>query len=295
MQSSHSTGLVAAVIAFLTWGLYPLFFKLLSSVAPIEILAHRVLWSCIILAAGFLLTLGPRASLRAFGNRRNIGIALVSASLISVNWFCFIYAVTNDQILEASLGYFLIPVVNALFGALFLGEALNAAKRLAVAVAFSGIAVVFLISGAVPVIALSIALSFGSYGMVRKLSPLDSPTGLFLETLLLGPAALGYIALFGVPLGAQPSPIAVLLMLAGVMTLIPLLSMVIAARRLEYATLGFLQYLTPVTQFVIAVGLFDEPITLERLIAFGTVMLAVPIFLYGSLTEHRLTVAPTPN
>ncbi|MEO9515232.1 MAG: EamA family transporter RarD [Paracoccaceae bacterium] len=286
---------MAAVIAFLTWGLYPLFFKLLSSVAPIEILAHRVLWSCIILAAGFLLTLGPRASLRAFGNRRNIGIALVSASLISVNWFCFIYAVTNDQILEASLGYFLIPVVNALFGALFLGEALNAAKRLAVAVAFSGIAVVFLISGAVPVIALSIALSFGSYGMVRKLSPLDSPTGLFLETLLLGPAALGYIALFGVPLGAQPSPIAVLLMLAGVMTLIPLLSMVIAARRLEYATLGFLQYLTPVTQFVIAVGLFDEPITLERLIAFGTVMLAVPIFLYGSLTEHRLTVAPTPN
>ncbi|MEP6018748.1 MAG: EamA family transporter RarD [Paracoccaceae bacterium] len=295
MQSSHSTGLVAAVIAFLTWGLYPLFFKLLSSVAPIEILAHRVLWSCLILAVGFLLTLGPRASLRAFGNRRNIGIAVVSASLISVNWFCFIYAVTNDQILEASLGYFLIPVVNALFGALFLGEALNVAKRLAVAVAFSGIAVVFLISGAVPVIALSIALSFGSYGMVRKLSPLDSPTGLFLETLLLGPAALGYIALFGVPLGAQPAPITVLLMLAGVMTLIPLLSMVIAARRLEYATLGFLQYLTPVTQFAIAVGFYDEPITLERLIAFGTVMLAVPVFLYGSLSEQRLTVAPTPN
>ncbi|MEP4258336.1 MAG: EamA family transporter, partial [Rhizobiaceae bacterium] len=165
----------------------------------------------------------------------------------------------------------------------------------AVAVAFSGIAVVFLISGAVPVIALSIALSFGSYGMVRKLSPLDSPTGLFLETLLLGPAALGYIALFGVPLGAQPAPITVLLMLAGVMTLIPLLSMVIAARRLEYATLGFLQYLTPVTQFAIAVGFYDEPITLERLIAFGTVMLAVPVFLYGSLSEQRLTVAPTPN
>ncbi len=275
-NSDTGTGIAAAVIAFLTWGLYPLFFKSLASVASVEILAHRIVWSCAILALGFLLIPSVRRGLAALTRRRNIGIGTASAALISINWFCFIHAVTTDRILEASLGYFLIPVVNALFGAIFMGEVLNPAKKLAVAVAFSGIALVFVISGIVPVIALSIALSFGTYGMVRKLSPLDSPSGLFLETLLLSPVALIYLALSGVPMTAQPVHIAVLLVLAGVMTLIPLLSMVIAARRLEYATLGFLQYLTPITQFALA---------------FGTVMLAVPIFLYGSLSARRLPPA----
>lgn len=287
-NSDTGIGIVAAVIAFLTWGLYPLFFKSLASVTSVEILAHRIVWSCAILALGFVLIPSVRRGLAALTRLRNIGIGTASAALISINWFCFIHAVTTDRILEASLGYFLIPVVNALFGAIFIGEVLNPAKKLAVTVAFSGIALVFVISGIVPVIALSIALSFGTYGMVRKLSPLDSPSGLFLETLLLSPVALIYLALFGVPMTAQPVHIAVLLVLAGVMTLIPLLSMVIAARRLEYATLGFLQYLTPVTQFALAVGVYGEAITLERAIAFGTVMLAVPIFLYGSLPARRL-------
>lgn len=294
-NSDTGTGIAAAVIAFLTWGLYPLFFKSLTSVASVEILAHRVLWSCIFLALGTLLTPSIRRGLRAVCRVRNIGIGIASAGLISINWFCFIHAVTSDRILEASLGYFLIPVVNALFGGLFMGEVLNPAKKLAVGVAFSGIVMVFLVSGIVPVIALSIALSFGSYGIVRKLSPLDSPSGLFLETLLLSPVALIYLYLHGAPMTAHSAEIVVLLVLAGVMTLIPLLSMVVAARRLEYATLGFLQYLTPVTQFMIAVSIYGEPITPARAMAFGTVVIAVPIFLYGSLSEQRRRSPATSN
>ena len=160
---------------------------------------------------------------------------------------------------------------------------------------FSGIALTFLVSGIVPIIALSIALSFGSYGVVRKLSPLDSQSGLFLETLLLSPFAIGYLVFSGIPMSEHPPQIMMLLMLAGIATLIPMLTMVIAARRLEYATLGFLQYLTPVTQFVIAVCLYDEPITIERLFAFGTVMLAVPIFLYGSLPAQYRVATTYPK
>ena len=295
MYSSRATGITTAVVAFMTWGLYPLFFKSLVSVVSVEILAHRVLWSCLILVMGFVLIPGLRCGLRGLRRHHNIGLGLVSAALISINWYCFIYAVTTDRILEASLGYFLIPVVNAVFGSLFVGELLNPPKKLAVVVAFSGIALIFLVSGIVPIIALSIALSFGSYGMIRKLSPLDSQSGLFLETLLLSPFAIVYLFFWGIPMSEHPPQIMMLLMLAGAVTLIPMLSMVIAARRLEFATLGFLQYLTPVTQFVIAVGLYDEPVTLERLIAFGTVMLAVPIFLYGSLPANYRVAETNPK
>lgn len=290
-KSDTTTGLTAAVIAFLTWGLYPLFFKQLSSVASAEILAHRIVWSCLILLVGVLLVPSARRALGALRKPQNIAIGLASATLISVNWFSFIHAVNTDRILEASLGYFLIPVVNALFGALFLGEVLNPAKKLAVGVAFCGIAGIFIATGIVPVIALAIALSFGTYGLVRKLSPLDSPSGLLLETLLLSPIALGYLALFGTSMAAHAPGISMLLVLAGIMTLIPLLSMVIAARRLDYSTLGFLQYLTPVTQFTIAIFVYGETLSLERAVAFGTVGVAVTLFLYGSLPARRLQPA----
>lgn len=285
--SETTTGYAAAVIAFMTWGLYPLFFKQLGSVASAEILAHRILWSCAILLTVFVLIPAARRNLSALRNPRNLVIRLISAALISINWFCFIHAVNTDRILEASLGYFLIPVVNALLGAIFLGETLHGAKKLAVFVAFTGIASIFFISGTVPVIALAIAISFGSYGLVRKVSPLDSSSGLFLETILLSPIALVYLQLCGVPLVQYPPEVIVFLVLAGVMTLIPLLCMVVAARLLEYTTLGFLQYLTPATQFTIAVAIYKEPISPEQTIAFGTVTVAVILYVYGSLPTRQ--------
>lgn len=283
IAADYPAGLIAAVVAFMTWGIYPLFFKQLASVSSGEILAHRVLWSAVILMLGFAVYPSARRQLREVYRARNLMIGAITATLISINWFSFIHAVNTDRILEASLGYFLIPVVNAALGAVFLAERLNQFKRVAVFVALSGVVAAFWISGTLPVIALAISLSFGTYGLVRKLSPLNAYNGLFLETLLLSPVALGFLMLFGVPLTDHPLHITALLVLAGVMTLIPLLCMVVAARKLEYATLGFVQYLTPVTQFAIALLVYVEPISDAQLVTFGTVGVAVVLFLTGSL------------
>ena len=280
-------GLIAAVTAFLTWGIYPLFFKQLASVNSGEILAHRIVWSVTILMLGLALYPTARRQLRNLRRLRNLAIGAVTAALISINWFSFIHAVNTDRVLEASLGYFLIPVVNAALGAVFLGERLNLFKKAAVLVALGGVISAFLISGVLPVFALAISLSFGIYGLMRKLSPLDAYSGLFLETLVLSPFAFAYLLAFGTPLAEYPLEVMTLLVFAGVMTLIPLLCMVVAARRLEYATLGFVQYLTPLTQFAIAILVYNEHVSDAQLVTFCTVAVAVVLFMYGSLLRRE--------
>ena len=288
-------GYVSAVLAFTTWGMYPLFFKQLSDFGVVEILSHRVVWSFVILVIGFITRSHLRTVLgqiRAPGRFRNV---LLSTIFISINWYCFIYAVSTDRVLEASLGYFLIPVVNTVFGMIFFGERLNGLKVLAATVAFGGIAAAFMVAEIVPFISVCIALTFSIYGLMRKRSELDSATGLFFETLLLCPFAVAFLFISDTVL--FPSAVdAGLLVFSGVITLLPLFAMVVAARRIEFNTLGFLQYITPIGHFLIAVFVYEENISLGYGLAFTTTWIAIALYLCGfacSRNNHSSTAIPS--
>ncbi|MGB7299010.1 MAG: EamA family transporter RarD [Burkholderiaceae bacterium] len=280
-------GLIAATLAFSVWGLYPIFYKQLSAIAPAEVMAHRVVWSFVFLAVGMLFMPGGSNLRSALKSGKTAWLVLLAAGFISINWFVFIYAVAHDRILEASLGYFLNPVLSSLLGRLFLGERQNRWQSAAVMFAGAGMTITFLVAGVVPWLSLIMAASFAVYSLVRKQSALDSTGGLFLETLVLVPAACLYLWIIdGQFLGHGPT-LAFWLVAAGVLTLVPLLSVVYAARRIELGTLGFFQYIAPTTHFFIAVGLYQEPVDLARLMAFATTVIAVGLFITGVISNRR--------
>lgn len=274
-------GYASAVLAFATWGIYPLFFKQLAHFGAIEILAHRILWSFVILLIGFIAMSRLRGALCRLREPGCFAGVLLATVFMSVNWYCFIYAVNSDRVLEASLGYFLIPVVNAIFGMTFFNERLNRLKIAATVISCGGIVAAFIAADIVPLISLSIALSFGAYGLMRKRSSLDSATGLFLETLVLCPFALAFLSVWGGRVILPSALDAGLLFFSGVITLIPLFFMVAAARRIEFNTLGFLQYITPIGHFGIAVLIYDEVVSLGYGIAFATTWLAIALYALG--------------
>ena len=284
--SHKQIGYVSAVLAFTTWGMYPLFFKQLSDFGVVEILSHRVVWSFVIFLIGFSVMSHLRTALYQMRSPKHFGSVLLSTTFISINWYCFIYAVNAGHVLEASLGYFLIPVVNTVFGMVFFGERLNWLKVLATTVAFGGIVAAFMVAEIIPFISICIALSFGAYGLMRKRSELDSATGLFLETLLLCPFAMAFLLI------ADTTPLsgavdAGLLVFSGVITLLPLFAMVVAARRIEFNTLGFLQYITPIGHFLIAVFVYEENISLGYGLAFTTTWIAIALYLLGYMSASK--------
>ena len=276
-------GCASAVLAFATWGLYPLFFKQLAHFGVGEILSHRIIWSLVILMIGFVAMSRVRIALSQIRAPGCFTGVLLATIFMSINWYCFIYAVNSGRVLEASLGYFLIPVVNTIFGVIFFGEHLNRLKITAAAVSCGGIAVAFIVAEIVPVISLSIALSFGAYGMMRKRSPLDSATGLFFETLVLCPFALVFLLVTDATITTLGAFDAGLLFFSGIITLVPLFAMVAAARRIQFNTLGFLQYITPIGHFLIAVLIYEEKVSLGYGLAFATTWLAIALFLFGVL------------
>lgn len=290
-RSDEQLGYASAVLAFTTWGLYPLFFKQLSRFGVIEILAHRILWSCVIFLVCLTLMSRLRGALRELYAPGRLREVVIATLLLTTNWFCFIYAVNTNRVLEASLGYFLIPVVNSIFGVVFFGENLNWLKIAATAVSFSGIVAVFIIAGIVPIISVTIALCFGAYGLMRKRSRLDSATGLFLETLVLCPFALGFILIAGTRIASLHAIDFTLLFCSGIITLVPLFAMVVAARRIEFNTLGFMQYITPIGHFLIAVLVYNEQISFGYGFAFATTWLAIALYLFG-LTRPRAVKSP---
>jgi chloramphenicol-sensitive protein RarD len=282
-EADHSRrGLVYAVLSYGLWGLVPLYFKLVVSVAPAEVLAQRVFWSFVLLAiAVTLLRRWPDVgrTLRA----PNTMLALVASTLLlAFNWFVFIYSVTTNQLVEASLGYFLNPLVNVLLGVAFLGERLRRWQTAGIALAAVGVAIL-----GVPWIAVSLAVSFAFYGLVRKQVAADGLLGLFIETLLLAPFALAFILYWHATatsafVAGTPS-MRLTLMASGVVTCVPLLLFAAAARRLRLATVGILQYLSPTIQFFIAVFLFHEPLSTTKLVALGFIWTAVAIYAVDSL------------
>jgi len=267
-------GLALGLGAYLLWGVLPLYFKAIDDVSALEIVAHRILWSLFFLGA--LATWWKRwpAIRAALGAPRVLMTLVLTSLLIAVNWLVYIYAVVTGHVLEGSLGYFLNPLVNVLLGVVLLKEALSRAQKGAVVLAAAGVAVLAVGAGGSIWISLTLAASFALYGYLRKVAPVDSLEGLSIETAILLPFALGWIIWLqasGTGNFLQARSTDIFLVLGGVITAVPLLLFTAAARRLPYSTLGFLQYVAPSMQFLLAVLVFGEPLTTAHVICFGAI------------------------
>lgn len=285
--------MVLGIAAFGLWGLIPLYFKAVASVPPLEVLAHRVLWSIVVLG----LVVGWRRQWRevssALTTWRVLRVLLVSTVLIATNWFVFIWAVINHRILEASLGYFINPLVSVMLGMVFLGERLRRLSWLAIAIAVVGVILQVAIAGSVPMVALILASSFGLYGLLRKTASVNASVGLLVEILLLGPIALAYLVAHNqqgnLVFGSGSTEVDLLLVAGGLVTAIPMMCFNSAARILPLSTLGFLQYIAPSGQFLLAVLVFGESMTLARTVSFVCIWCALALF---SWDRARNSITP---
>ena len=263
-RDERTRGLIFAFAAYGVWGFFPIYFKALGGLPALEIVAHRIPWSLAFMAAYVGVEGRWRDVARALRAPRTLGVLAVSTTLIAFNWGIYVWAVNAGRIVEASLGYFINPLVNVLLGALFLGETLSRLSRWAVAIASAGVLVLAVRIGALPWIPLILALSFGTYGLLRKQADVDASAGLTVEMLLLAPAAVAWLAWLewhGVGAFGGGLRISLLLVSAGVITALPLLWFGLAVTRLRLATVGFIQYVTPSTQLLLAVWLYGEPFT----------------------------------
>jgi len=275
-------GVAYGLAAYAWWGLVPIYFKAVVFVGALEVLAHRVVWSVVLLSLLMLFQRRWRAALEVLRSPRTALTLAGTTVLIASNWFVFIWAVGHDRVLESSLGYFINPLVNVLLGFVFLGERLTRWQSASVLLAGAGVAYLTLSYGRFPWIALVLAGSFGVYGLLRKTAPVGSLVGLTVETSLLCPLALGYLvwlrARGDAAFGAGSVGVDVLLALAGVVTAVPLLWFASAARRLRLATVGFLQYLAPTGHFLLAVLTFGEPFTRTHLVSFACIWTALAVY-----------------
>src|SRR5688572_5356421 len=266
-KSIATRGALAAAAGYLAWGLFPLYWRQLGAIDATELIAHRHLWSLIFVSGVMAIGAGfreLRAALRVPGT---VGLHASSGLLLTVNWLVFIWGVNHGHVVEASLGYFLVPLVNVALGRFILHERLRRAQWLAVGFAAVGVALLLVRVGRLPWIALSLAATFGAYGLIRKKSPLGPLTGLGLETLLLAPLAIGYLgwrhAAGTGALGQVSVEIHALLLSTGAVTAVPLVLFAYGARRIRFTTLGLLQYIAPTAQFALGVWFYREPFSPE--------------------------------
>jgi len=286
-----ATGVLCGASAFLFWGAAAAYWKLLGDQPPLELLAHRVSWA-LLLMAGIATLGGHWAGFRAiFADRRTLRIMLTSAALVGLNWFIFIYAIISDRVLQASLGYYINPLINVLFGFLFLGERLRPLQKLAVAVAAAGVAYLTIRGGAFPWLALLLALSFGFYGLLRKLAPIGAVSGLTFETLVLAGPAVAFLTYLGAAgagsFGRQGVGTDLLLIASGAVTAIPLALFAMAVRRIHLSTVGILQYIAPSCMFLLGVFAYGEPFSASRQIAFFCIWAALALYTGESLYRAR--------
>ncbi len=288
----NSQGVAYGAAAYLMWGCFPLFFVLFDGVPAYEILTHRIVWSCVFLALVISLMRRWAPVVQALAHPGRLGRVLGCALLIGLNWGVYIYAVETRHVLQASLGYFLTPLVNVALGMLVLRESMARLQGVAVALAVVGILVQLVLLGTIPWISLILALSFGTYGLLRKQVLLDGLSGLFVETLLLLPLALlALAALAQMELShfTQDARTLMLLVASGVVTAIPLLAFAGAARRLRLATLGFLMYINPSLQFLIAVFVFKEKVSVIQLTSFALIWLALVLYSWSAWQSLQST------
>jgi len=271
-HADAGTGLLYGVCAYLIWGCFPVYFKAFGSIPALQIVSHRIVWSVVFL---MLLSLRPgrwNAVRTALSDRRSLLILLSTAVLIATNWLVFIIAVGHGEVLQSSLGYFITPFVSVLLGLVFLKEQLRRLQLVALLLAATGVITLTIRYGSIPWTALILAVTFGSYGLLRKVVKTNALAGLTVETIVLGPFACAFLLLAdwrgeGAFL-AGGTGVDLLLMSAGVVTAVPLLLFAAAARRLRLATIGFLQYITPTMHFLLAVLVYGEPFSPAHLASF---------------------------
>ncbi|HDY7864474.1 TPA: EamA family transporter RarD [Vibrio vulnificus] len=290
-QQKARQGVLLALGAYTMWGIAPIYFKSLVAVSPLEILSHRVVWSFFLLAA--LLHFGRHwCTVRDVLTSKSKMLYLVTtAILVGANWLIFIWAVNANHMLDASLGYYINPLINVLLGMLFLGERLRKLQWFAVTLAACGVLVQLVVFGSVPIVAIALAFSFGFYGLLRKKVSVDAQTGLFIETLVMLPAAAIYLLFIAdTPTSnmlANPSQLNLLLIAAGVVTTLPLLCFTGAATRLKLSTLGFFQYIGPSLMFLLAVLIYGEAFTSDKALTFAFIWGALVVFSFDGLRYRR--------
>lgn len=275
-------GIWSAVGAYAAWGLIPVYFKWLGHVPALQVIGHRILWSCLMLCLVLLVTRQWRSFLKKALQARVIGVYLAAALLISTNWLIFVWAVNAGFIVETSLGYFINPLISVLLGVVLLGERLRPWQWLPIGLATLGVLYLAFALGSLPWISLTLACSFAIYGLIKKTSPLGPLHGLTLETgLLMLPAVIYLVYLDGTGEGAflhTGASFDVLLVGAGLVTAVPLLLFASAAQRIPLALLGVLQYIAPTLQFLLGVLVYKEAFTHTQLIGYGLVWVALFIF-----------------
>lgn len=285
--------------AYILWGFFPIYWKLLHEVSALQVIGHRITWSFILLVGVILLSRQWQEFRSAALAPKVIGIYAIAGVLLSINWLIYVWGVNSGFIVETSLGYFINPLVSVLLGVLFLHERLRAMQWIAVGLAAAGVIYLTLTYGRPPWIALSLAFSFGVYGLVKKLAPLGSLYGLTLETALVFPLALIYLVFVqSAGMGAflhQGALTDLLLIGTGAVTSIPLLMFASAARQIPLTMIGVLQYIAPTLQFIIGVFLYHEPFDQSRLIGFSLVWLALIIFWVENYLANRVPVQPIPE
>ncbi|GBL02297.1 EamA family transporter RarD [Vibrio harveyi] len=290
-QQRSRQGVLLAIGAYTMWGIAPIYFKSIAEVSPLEILSHRVIWSFFLLAA--LLHFGRhwRSVRDIIKNKTKMMFLVSTAILVGANWLIFIWAVNSNHMLDASLGYYINPLINVLLGMVFLGERLRKLQWFAVVLAACGVLVQLFVFGSVPVVAIALAMSFGCYGLLRKKVSVEAQTGLFIETLVMLPAAAIYLLFIASSPTSNmldnPMQLNTLLITAGVITTLPLLCFTGAATRLKLSTLGFFQYIGPSLMFLLAVLIYGEPFTSDKAITFAFIWGALVVFSFDGLRNNR--------
>ena len=291
-------GVVFAMAAYVLWGFFPLYFKAVQQVPPLQILMHRIAW-------GFLFSLFIVLGLKQWGDfkrlvfrKRIVLISTGTAVILGINWFTYVWAVTSNRVVESSLGYFIKPLVSVLLGVIFLKEQLRPWQWAAVGLMTAGVLYLTISSGQLPWVSLILAFSFGFYGLFKKTAPLGALHSTTLETAVLTIPAVAYLLLInssgtGV-FGHSSTLLDVLLVVSGPVTDIPLLLFSLGARRVPLTTIGLLQYIAPTLQFLLGVLVFHEPFDQSQLIGFGIIWLALILFSVDNLLARRRTTLPAP-
>jgi len=284
------TGLLAGVGAFVLWGVvFPIYIKIVDRIDPVEVVAHRIIWTVVMLSAILLATRGPKPILAVLTSRRALLILAVTATLVTTNWTVYIWAVMRSRIVEASLGYYINPLVNVVLGVVFMRERLSRMKTIAVLIAALGVLSMVVQRGELPWVSLVLPVSFGLYGVIRKGAAIDPTIGLLVETAIMMPLALGWVLHLGAAgsFGMVDPTTDLLLILAGPMTFVPLVLFLIAGQRLRYSTVGLIQYITPTAQLLLGVLAYGEAFPPARALAFVLIWIALIVYSWDALADTR--------
>ncbi|MGO2100888.1 EamA family transporter RarD [Vagococcus salmoninarum] len=290
--SNQQWGMIAGILAYAMWGVLPFYWKSLSSVAPLAVLSYRVIWSCgfmlLVLVLSRQVTNFVSETQELLKNQRRLLAVVAGAVLVTTNWFIFIFTVSNGKVIDASLGYYMNPLVNVLLATVFLKERLGRGELMACGLAALGVSLLAISTGAIPWSSLAMAVTFSAYGLLKKVAKVSSLTGLTIETAIIAPFALIYVVFFSkAGFMSYSLPINLLLVGAGVVTAIPLFLFAETTKRLPYILVGFLQYIAPTLMLLGAVFQFNESFAWPQLLGFSCIWLGILVFTYSKVLFYK--------